>query len=540
MLIAGTSHICCFTLPTLERAFKVRPLNQPHGFRVQPAGSAIVCAGAQTRFALLDGATGETLATCDGEPIHVDAKFALSACGRFVIYAYRDRLRVREFATGELGWERQFVDGWVRDIRPIADGDEWLLSVCKREKGANSRTLSRLEIWTWPFGPEPRRILQGPDDAIVSRGGRIATLGGLKLHVYAEDGDTPTAEQPAHHLDRLLGWIDDEHFACANDRGVDIREAQNGAIVRKIALPGHGRSGCVFSPDGADVAIGYYEQGLAYVRGAFADGRSEVRVENPWPPKPRRERRSPGIDHSYRLPAPRSVQSIRATSMAELRERLSGFQRQTWTPIVMAEDGAVTSSKFGGTPYLADGETWPRCVRCGEWLQLALQLNAADLPAEPGELFAGILQAFFCTAQSCVATEPFAPTTLVRLTHADAAPSRPTLPFDAFLGRRIVGWQSHVDFPHYEEIEQLGVHLADGPEYDGELLLPVLEDKLLGWPAWVQNVDYVKCPLCGGAMRVLMQFMSEHNVPFMFGDGGTAWVSQCPTHTDTLAFHCEV
>jgi hypothetical protein len=546
MLIAGTSQVCGFRLPSLERTFQVRPLKQPHGFCVQPAGGALVCVSGQGSFALLDGATGATLGTCDDEPIYRDPKFALSACGRFVIYAWRDRLRVREFATGQLSWERRFVDGWIADIQPVADGHGWMLSVYTRNQtDPNAATFFRLEFWSWPFASEPQRVFEpgAAVDAVVSRGGRIATLGGLKLHVYLENGEAPTAEQPVHYMEHLLGWIDEDHFACTNDPGVEIREARNGIVVRKLELPGYSRYACQFSPDGKDLAVAYGQQGFAYVRGAFDGGTTEARVENPWPPKPSRAPTvgTPHTDPWYRPTPPKSVHSIRARSLEELKRRLWSLHRPTWTPIVAEGDGAITSSKFGGMPCLTEGEMWPRCGQCGDWLQLALQLNAADLPKEPGELFAGILQVFFCTSESCVPTEPFSSTTLVRLTRGSAAPARSAPPFaEAFIGRRIIGWQSHTDYPQYDEVELLGVHLADGPEYDGELLLPTLEDKLLGWPAWTQNVKYVKCPKCAGAMRVLVQIMSEHNVPFMFGDGGTAWVSQCPAHTDTLAFHCEV
>jgi hypothetical protein len=544
MLIAGNSHVCGFQLPSLERVFKVRALKEPQGFRTQPASSAIVCASGLGVFALLDGATGETLAQCKDGPYLRDAKFAVSACAKFVIYAWRDRLRVRDFTTGRLEWERHYVDGWVADIQPVDDGRAWMFSVYTRNpSNPDAGTIHRLEIWGWPFGSEPRRVLEPGSSAFsfaVSRGGRIAAVGGGRLHVYGDEAST--ADQPAHFMDHLVAWLDEDHFACATDAGLDIREARAGTVVRKIELPGYSRYGCVFSPDGADFAVSYGEQGFVYARGTFDGPSAELRVENPWPKKSTRvpPPRSAHADAWYTLEPPKSHRTIRARSLDELKQRLWALRRPTWTPIVADEDGAVTTSKFGGTPCFAETETWPRCGCCGDRLQLALQLNAADLPSEVGELFAGVLQVFFCTTESCVPSEPFTPATVVRLTAATTAPRYEAPPFEhAFLGRRIVGWQSHDDYPHYEELEVLGVRLADGPEFGGELLLPVLEDKLLGWPAWVQNVDYLKCPRCAGQMRVLLQIASEQNVPFMFGDGGTAWVSQCPIHTDELAFHCE-
>ena len=61
-------------------------------------------------------------------------------------------------------------------------------------------------------------------------------------------------------------------------------------------------------------------------------------------------------------------------------------------------------------------------------------------------------------------------------------------------------------------------------------------DKLAGWPAWVQGVEYPSCALCGSRMLQLFQVDSEDNIPFMFGDVGCGNITQCPEHKEIVAF----
>jgi hypothetical protein len=103
------------------------------------------------------------------------------------------------------------------------------------------------------------------------------------------------------------------------------------------------------------------------------------------------------------------------------------------------------------------------------------------------------------------AGEPFGPTTLVRLIEPKGAPAYDAPPFDeAFLGRRIVGWQEAPDYPTYQELETFGVRLAGGPEIGGEFFCALTQDKLMGWPNWAQSPSYAKCPKCGTAQRPLV------------------------------------
>jgi Domain of unknown function (DUF1963) len=124
--------------------------------------------------------------------------------------------------------------------------------------------------------------------------------------------------------------------------------------------------------------------------------------------------------------------------------------------------------------------------------------------------------------------------------------------------KRIVGWDRFDDLPTPCEHDQLGLTYTydfdartlrfECPELDFDLTnrmseCPVEEiamsesgDKLGGWPAWVQDVEYPQCPQCGRQMIHVFQLDSEDNIPFMFGDCGCAHVTQCPEHKDVVAF----
>jgi uncharacterized protein YwqG len=65
---------------------------------------------------------------------------------------------------------------------------------------------------------------------------------------------------------------------------------------------------------------------------------------------------------------------------------------------------------------------------------------------------------------------------------------------------------------------------------------PVEKDKLLGWPYWVQSLEYPECPDCGKEMSLVFQIDSEDNLPYMFGDCGCGHITQCKDHPERLAF----
>ncbi len=174
-------------------------------------------------------------------------------------------------------------------------------------------------------------------------------------------------------------------------------------------------------------------------------------------------------------------------------------------------------------------------------MQLFVQLSLPDLPARPeGCPDRGLVQLFYCTTQEpmcefdCEAYAPFSKSVLVRIVEPSGSPSAiaaSPVP-GAFPPRRIVGWDARDDFPNWEEAKERGVELTD-EEADADR---INGEKLLGWPDWVQGVEYPKCPDCGQRMQLLFQIDSEKNLPYMFGDVGCGHITQCPRHPTRLAF----
>lgn len=248
-----------------------------------------------------------------------------------------------------------------------------------------------------------------------------------------------------------------------------------------------------------------------------------------------------------------------------MRPWLERHTRPTWRPIVdESAESPTAASRFGGAPWLAPGEDWPSCTTCGEPLQFFLQLDLAQLPAElDGRFGVGLLQLFYCTNDGCSANhwEPFSSGKMVRIVDSNEfadAPVAPTEPAVALLPAKTVrDWKRQPDHPHPPEHEELGITYtfdfkrnvvrvecpSDGVTLDGlptsapeDLSTALPGDKLAGWPAWVQGVEYPTCPRCGRVMQLIFQVDSDDNIPFMFGDVGTGHVTQCPVHTDTVTF----
>lgn len=234
-----------------------------------------------------------------------------------------------------------------------------------------------------------------------------------------------------------------------------------------------------------------------------------------------------------------------------LKARIAAHKRSAWKPIVKGHSSDGRASKFSGLPVLRRDETWPCCKHCGEPMQLFLQLDSNDLPEAAGTPFGnGILQVFYCTNDEqeceteCEAFFPFADSTLVRVLNPlteelVAAADNPVKA--AFAEKSISGWEESEDYPNPEELEELGCELNDKQtEALFDLEYPKDGDKLLGWPHWVQGVEYPACPDCGEPMSLIFQIDSENNLPYMFGDTGIAHVTQCKQHPErlTIAWAC--
>lgn len=249
---------------------------------------------------------------------------------------------------------------------------------------------------------------------------------------------------------------------------------------------------------------------------------------------------------------------------ASVREVLGGWieanRRTSWRPQVAERDGAPDASRFGGHPWLAPGEPWPTCTGCGKPLTPFVQFDLGSLPGGPDRHGQGLLQLFYCIGDNCPAEAwaPFEGGKLVRVVTPVPSDSRPP-PEGVVLmpAREIVGWEPREDWPTWVEHEDVGldvewlknprrvrltwrergasVEVGDDSVFE-EVLPNASGDKLGGWPAWVQGVEYPTCPKCGDRMEFLFQVDSEDHVPWMFGDTGCGHITRCPNHPEVVAF----
>ena len=248
--------------------------------------------------------------------------------------------------------------------------------------------------------------------------------------------------------------------------------------------------------------------------------------------------------------------------LRELEPWLAKQRRFAWLPQVEQRDTTAMESSFCGQPWMETPDDWPSCNICERPLQLFLQLDLGTLPTELGTTFGtGYLQLFYCRHTSygeCHGEggwEPFSDAcSCVRIVHPSTTASAAVNHNmeSEYPPVAIVGWQQIDDLPNGEEHDSLGLICSAFrvavPELDIRcsgirFYEPVCNrirshglDKLAGWPNWVQGEGYPMCPRCGERMQFIMQIDSGKNVPYMFGDGGMGYITQCPRDLDIVAF----
>jgi hypothetical protein len=233
---------------------------------------------------------------------------------------------------------------------------------------------------------------------------------------------------------------------------------------------------------------------------------------------------------------------------AEQASRLRPHLRTTFVPRI--EEGAAHGpvSKIAGSPWLPDGVAWPSCPNCEQAMQLLVQLDLDSLPEHAPSHGPGLAQLFYCTSSEplcevdCQAFFPFAKSCVTRIVdgHAPGRDAEARTVPNALAPKRIVGWTPEEDLPGFEELrEVLGVEVAyDDPLYHAlhASERPLANDKLRGWPHWVQSVEYPACPECKEPMGLLFQIDSNDQVGWQWGDLGCAHWCQCAKHPGQMAF----
>lgn len=218
-----------------------------------------------------------------------------------------------------------------------------------------------------------------------------------------------------------------------------------------------------------------------------------------------------------------------AGGLRRVTDALQPHARPTWSPVTEPGGSPAHASQFGGAPWLHADEHVPRCASCDTPMSLAVQL---DLEALPAVLRAtGLLQCFVCL------DDHEAHARVVGRARRAAAQPAARLP-----ARAIVGWAERgSELPGPAHWDSLGVRLGEPAASiaEDELEEPAEDDKLGGWPAYIQQPSLGRCSQCGQARELLIQVASEGNLAIHFGDGGRLFVATCRDHPEAVAARIE-
>lgn len=220
-----------------------------------------------------------------------------------------------------------------------------------------------------------------------------------------------------------------------------------------------------------------------------------------------------------------------------LAGRLGAWVRPAYVPVLEEGDGAPFDNKLGGAPF--GGES-PSCKKCKRPMALLLQLDIASLPDGSPVAGEGFLQVFHCGQSRCESGDmvyaPGGSGVALRLldkgaSRSKASSKKKTSAPGAGRASRIVGWTKTTDVPSAGDL--------DDPSLDQKEMRLIREracssdDKLGGYPSWIQNPRPSRCPTCGQPMSFVAQ-LSARIVDF--GDSGLAYVAQCAEHPRALSF----
>ena len=247
-----------------------------------------------------------------------------------------------------------------------------------------------------------------------------------------------------------------------------------------------------------------------------------------------------------------------------LEQLLQKYSRPAYQALLSAQQTKlnaqelVVSSKFGGTPYFEQGESWPVCYQCKKQETFICQLDLRACPAVSLPEHFGLLSFFYCFG--CFPWDAPQPGwTVINHRHAqtDKVITMP-LPdveqpgfFKKLLGARgkdsrcyLIEFEQFNCYPQLDELDEIG------DDRDRELLANdelsdqyyELVDRLTGksdnfgtiiggYTQWIQCFPPdLKCKECGRWMRQLVQIGSHKEAGVMFGDAGCIYLSICDEH----------
>jgi len=218
---------------------------------------------------------------------------------------------------------------------------------------------------------------------------------------------------------------------------------------------------------------------------------------------------------------------------ANLRQRMAATAIPTYRFDLDDGDSGPHASKFGGCPGLLAGEPWPSASNTP--LLFFAQIDFAALPGEAQERFGKrMLQVFIAEDVSPFRSDG----TLIRwVDSVDLETTARPETVALFAEKRVVAFKhAQQDYP----LREYGLAEYDALAEDEKQLLQRANhagDKVGGWPHWIQETSYSRCPTCKTRMdQLVLQIDSHHAVAFSFGDNGVAYILRCPEHADELSF----
>lgn len=229
----------------------------------------------------------------------------------------------------------------------------------------------------------------------------------------------------------------------------------------------------------------------------------------------------------------------------EVIAELQKHKRTAYLPILKNNQKTFsTDTKYGGYPYLRNENDWPTCENCKKHMPLFLQLNLNNLPVNKED---GLIQLFYCTneEENCEseleAFFHFSKATACRKIKIEnkSAEIQPNCK-DIFDEKIIIDWEPKEDYPHFEDYPILNCTVDVDEVY--ELLeernmgQTIADDKLFGWPYWIQSEEYPYDRKTNTRMELLFQIGESENIPYMFGDAGIGHLTQSPDNDEELTF----
>ncbi|MDX2012585.1 MAG: ATPase, T2SS/T4P/T4SS family [Myxococcaceae bacterium] len=211
---------------------------------------------------------------------------------------------------------------------------------------------------------------------------------------------------------------------------------------------------------------------------------------------------SEGVPEAPRAPA------SGPTFAPPIESRRSGTRapRVAFLPVTSADaDGrSRLGTRLAHRPRAA---SWPTCRDCGAALALIVQLDLASLP-EPFSGRAGLAQLFVCTSGGCELTDERSKGVLVEVHDAsdlELVEAPASLALEVVEPGVITSWRRFEEDPVADDLARLGFTVDDD---DDDLSRPMRCDKLGGWPAWEQGLDW---PLdeTGAPFELLFQLAED-------------------------------